>query len=154
MDLGKGKERYFQFFHETWRAGETFLNIEQDIEIHAAVIPSMEKCPEPWCLYPYSGAISPGPPISNFLLKKSLGCTRFSAELLTAHPHLLDDVPSRDWQRLDAEVFPRLDWLGYTPHFHWPYVLHHHVYNGVCSCEYEHEEFPVDREGRYKPSND
>lgn len=150
ISLGTGEKRYHELLAMLWREGRSFLLIEQDIEIHDSVLPEMETCPEPWCLFPFLGAISEGP-IENFLLKLSLGCTRFRSDLMRSHPSFFDDFSNRQWNLLDVQVYRRLEGLGYTPHLHWPHVSHHHVYNGRCSCQREHKAYPVDRSGRYCP---
>lgn len=156
VDLGHGDHRYWQFLCQMWAAGETFLIVEQDVEIHGDVIPQMEQCPEPWCLFPYPG---PRPsrgwsqnhadtPLGH-LLYRSLGCTKFSASLMARYPGFMSGLPNHDWRRLDAEIHPRLEAKKVTPHLHWPHVLQHHVWDDLCSCGEDHEPYPVDHEGRY-----
>jgi hypothetical protein len=123
---------YYKLLCELWAAGEAFLVVEHDIEIHEGVLPALETCPEPWCLYGYGG------PTPEHLFIGSLGCTRFSAALLTAVPALMTALPVRHWQRLDCEILPALRTAGFEPHVHEPPVLHHHVYNDCCACGKEH----------------
>ncbi len=118
-----------------WEAGEAFLNIEQDNEIHASVVPEAESCPEDWCVWPYPG---PAGGTGDHLTYRSLGCTRFSAEMLAKVPALMTDLPSHDWRRLDAIMLPGLSSVRTNPHWHSPPVNHHHVRPWVlqrrCDC--------------------
>ena len=152
FDVSGDIAHYYLLLAELWAEKQSLLIIEQDIEIREGTIPSLEDCPEPWCLFPYPG---PNPAIGwsqgdAHFLTKSLGCTRFSAQLMTEQPGLFDHLPS-PWDRLDLELYRKLTGLGYEPHIHKPPVLQHRVWGGVCSCEGVHEAYPVDDEGRFLP---
>jgi len=134
-ELGLQTDAYWVLLDSLWRDGESFLLIEHDIEIHADVIPQLEQCGEPWCVLPYEAA---GDDDGDRHLYGSLGCTRFGSELLQAHPMFMTNLPVRDWRRLDCEMLPRLQQLGYTQHIHWPAVLSHHVRDGRCDCRQSH----------------
>lgn len=134
IHLGLAHDAYYRLLTELWEAGEGFLIVEHDVEIHAGVIPGMERCENDWCLHGYFGAGLPPQ-----LLTGSLGCTRFSAGLLARHPAFMAGLPVRDWRRLDCEIHPRLVALGEKPCVHEPPVDHHHVYAGVCACGRCHE---------------
>lgn len=131
--LSRAHDAYYAFLAEEWASGVGFLNVEQDIELHADVLPQLEACDEPYCVFPYSGPLPIGPP-GDPLLYNSLGCTRFSTDLLLTHPNLVAELPVRDWRRLDCHIWPALHAAGHAPHFHWPVVKHHHVYSNGCSC--------------------
>jgi hypothetical protein len=130
---------------QLWAAGEPFLLIEHDIEIHERVVRSLRYCPRPWCAFPYSGPgfHSNGDP----MLRESLGCTRFSAKLMRDEPDLLavaaamsQGLAAGDWRRMDASISPTLKQRGYVVHVHAPPVLHHHLYpNEGCACGGDHE---------------
>lgn len=138
---------YYELLRSLWRAGDAFLVVEQDVEVHAEVVPSLERCSSPWCVFPYAG---PGPAgAANAPLTRSLGCTRFSASLLGAEPSVMDELPVRSWRRLDCELAPALMRRGYAPHVHRPPVRHHHVYYGLCACGESHDGLAVDPDGRY-----
>ena len=148
MELEPHQEAYYWFLTEMWAAGESFLNIEQDIEIHESVVSQMEACDEPWCVFPYGGA--------DFVrgggrLRYSLGCTKFSADLMEDIPDLMSALPVKHWRRLDVEIMPVLIRAAYTTHVHQPPVVQHHVYYERCACLRKHEDYPVDNEGRYCP---
>ena len=133
IDLGSRHDAYRVLLEELWAAGEAFLIVEQDIEIHEAVVPELEGCPEPWCLFGYNIGWPPAP------VELALGCTRFSAVLLFEMPGVIAGLPVRDWRRLDCELHPVLRAAGYVPHVHHPPVFHHHRYPepngwGGCAC--------------------
>lgn len=127
---------YYELLCRLWRDGESFLIVEHDIEIHDRVVPVSAACSEWWCVWPYNGAGRPG---TDRMLYRALGCTKFHADLLAAHPRFMDELPVRHWKRLDSEVNPGLTRLGLEPHVHAPPVTHHHVYDGVCACEQDHD---------------
>lgn len=137
--LGNRHDAYRELLEDVWRAGDSFLVVEHDIEIHAGVVPEAQACPEPWCAWPYVVGSDP-----DGFIEASLGCTRFSADLLRDVPNLIDSLPVRDWRRLDCEISPRLMTAGYSPHVHMPPVLHHHRYPAPggwrCACGQKHDE--------------
>jgi hypothetical protein len=118
---------YWTLLAATWRQPGDLVIVEQDVGIHADVIPGLAACREPWCGHPY--------PIGEQLLV-CLGCTRFTAELKAAEPDLLDVVgedgtgglPARHWQRLDVRILDELRRRGYAQHRHDPPVAHYHKY--------------------------
>lgn len=134
--LGTRPDAYHDLLEELWAAGQSFLLIEHDIEIHQHVLTEAEACPEPYCSWPY-GIGYPADPVT-----VALGCTRFSAEIIDAVPDLMSMLPVRDWRRQDCEIAPRLKAAGFEPHVHDPPVLHHHAYPAPggerCACGAEH----------------
>lgn len=134
--LGNRPDAYHDLLVELWAADEAFLLVEHDIEIHERVVPEMEACSEPWCTWPYGIGWPPRP------VDSALGCTRFSADLITAVPDLMSSLPVRDWRRQDCEINPRLRREGFAPHVHVPEVKHHHAYPAPggtrCACGEDH----------------
>jgi len=134
---------YCKLLTERWALVEDLLVVEQDIEIRAGLIEEAEQCTEGWwCCWPYMGQ-GWSNPSGDALIYESLGCTKFSAELMRAEPDLLmvagsirhsKDMPPGDWHRLDVSISPTLKQRGYTPHRHMPPVIHHHLYAEGCSC--------------------
>lgn len=118
---------YWSLLAQLWRQPGDLLIVEQDIGIHEHVVPGLTACREPWCGHPY--------PIGGQLLV-CLGCTRFTGEIKTAEPDLLDVVgddgsggmPARHWRYLDVKILDHLRWRGYTQHRHDPPVKHYHQY--------------------------
>lgn len=143
--LGRTSDAYWRLLADLWATGEGFLIVEQDIELVEGVVEGLAACPQWWCLHPYPGGgwATGGDP----LLYQSLGCTRFSSDLLRAEPDLMSEVgsvseglPAKDWRRLDVTIGPRLNWRGYQPHVHWPAVIHHHDYPVEgCACGWRQE---------------
>lgn len=127
-DIGKAYDAFWRFLAQLWDEGEGFLLVEHDIEIHAEVIPQLEGCPESWCVFPFPGA-------GGALLYGSLGCTRFSTELIAKVPNLMKDLCVRDWRRLDSEITPALERAGCTRHYHEPPVPHHHYRPERHQCD-------------------
>lgn len=150
IDVSTSETAYWELLAGLWAAGEPFAVIEHDIEIHEHVIPSFVDCPQPWCVFPYvwRWGFTPSPALSDVegLLTQALGCTRFGAACLKAHPDLLDHMGRRettrsDWAHLDILLACQLRARGYTPHAHLPEVRHHAWPDGYprCACGEEHE---------------
>lgn len=148
IKLSEAQDAYWALFDSLWSARESFIVIEHDIEIHERVIRSLTYCPEPWCLFPYSGPPSNG---GDPLFYMALGCTRFRSNLMVDHPDLVsgiglgqpprfDIATFRNWRGLDGGIGGRLRERGHKPHVHWPAVLHHHDYPVGCACGQDHEE--------------
>jgi hypothetical protein len=129
LDTGTG---YHMVLREAWRQGESFLVIEHDVAIHNGVVPQLEACPEPWCLFPYSGG--------HEMLVGGLGCTRFSGELTRRFPDLVDSLPSNEWWQLDSLIDGALIERGVAMHVHEPAVAHYHKWRSSpfhqsgCPC--------------------
>ncbi len=117
---------YFHLICQLWVAGDGWINVEHDVVIHATVVEQFETCPEPWCVF---GVPRHRPPHEPLLA--SLGCTRFSADLIAKVP----DMPARlgtwtagrepgHWSHLDTAIGEILTVGGYQPHPHTPTVQH------------------------------
>src|SRR5580698_1326044 len=117
-----------------WTGVEGLLLIEQDIRIHADVIPQLEACPEPWCVFPF-----PRPEAHYLLQDRGIACTRFSAEfqrLVTVAE--IEAVPGscwecrgvdrKCWRHVDGRIKAAAEAAGFAePHLHWPPVIHRDV---------------------------
>src|SRR5262249_44318073 len=92
------------------------------------IVRQLERCPEPWCVYPYRQ-------YGGGLLTRSLGCTRFRKEItldiadVPSLKHLIrgvvlpgqmpDEPPTQcDWTEIDMKLSWSLEALGYTRHLH------------------------------------
>ena len=139
IDLGNQGDAYYELLCELWSEGEGFLIVEQDIEIHASVVPQLEECLEDWCIFGYPGPLGAGiwPPPDQRLLTRSLGCTRFSASLIKAEPDLMENLPLHYWGHLDFTIDRALS-PRWAPHVHQPHVNHHHLRQGRCDCGEAH----------------
>lgn len=135
-----GDEAYHDLFCRLWKDGETFAIVEHDIEVAPGTLAALEACPEWWCANSYW--IYWGDCMDRFGVP-GLGCTRFAAPLIAAHPDLPDLLaatdtgsgrPPKHWMSLDAAV---AQWLRgpfqHVCHRHHPNVAHHHdyVYEGA-----------------------
>lgn len=136
--------RYCQLLTRLWARAESILLVEHDIEIRRGIVREAAECPEPWCAWPYQGMGWSGP--GDALIYESLGCTKFSADLMRAEPDALlvagalsQGLQAGDWRRMDVTILSTLRERGYLPHRHWPPVLHHHKYPEGCACGKEHE---------------
>src|SRR5882762_7060357 len=83
IETGYDQSAYWWELRRRWNGEDDLMIVEQDNVIGPEVIPSFNMCPEPWCCYEYLG-----PPGMDFdgtgegrILRKSLGCTRFSMQL-------------------------------------------------------------------------
>jgi hypothetical protein len=120
-------DAYWRIVAQAWREPGDLLIVEQDIGIHADVVPGLTACREPWCGHPY---------LIGEQLLICLGCTRFTGELKSAEPDLLDVVgedgtagmPAKHWKRLDVRILDHLRVRGYKQHSHEPPVAHYHRY--------------------------
>lgn len=113
-----GSLGYWELLRDLWSAGESFINIEQDIVVHSEAIPTMAACGHLWCGYTYAfGEESP----CEFPF---FGCTHFDAALMAEHPDAIDAARG-GWHNLDERVKAS---LGVTQEVHHPPVMHLHQY--------------------------
>lgn len=106
------------FVHSSGEDGPLVV-VEQDVLPADGVVDDMAACPELWCSSPYQLG-------TGVWLDEGLGCTKFSADLMAAHPDLMarvgeiddDGLPAKDWHRLDVRIARVLRDLGYAPHTH------------------------------------
>lgn len=113
---------YWRILNAWWRdhVDTGFIVVEHDIVPTPGVVEEMAFCGEPWCAspYPYGGR--------GQIAHESLGCTKFSPELIRAVPTALmkvsnmDDasIPARHWCRLDVRISRTLKRAGFVPHHH------------------------------------
>lgn len=73
VDVAGDDGDYWRAIMSRWTGEDDLLIVEHDIEIHAGVLPQLEACREPWCVFPY--------PLNGYMADRCLGCTRFSATL-------------------------------------------------------------------------
>ena len=124
---------YWDAVEQEWGYADLML-VEQDIVLHSRAIPELEACRQSWCLFPYP---HPG---NGGLLKRGLGCTRFSLgfqlavtlDAVAAVPGCCprcDGSPERYkcWAHLDGRIAQAAESLGFTPHVHSPAVGHRDV---------------------------
>lgn len=121
---------YWWELRRRWNGEDDLMIVEQDNVITAEVVPSFNMCDKPWCCYEYQGP--PGMDTDGTgegrILRKSLGCTRFSADLqdkITAQT--ISDKDYFVWHLLDMRIARLLEIHGYEPHVHGS-VKHCHKY--------------------------
>jgi hypothetical protein len=150
--LGSDDRSYWEFLSRLWAKGEAVVLVEHDVEIHPHVLVEAESCDCDWATWPFARLL-PGPhstwdgtewSAGIPLLTKSLGCVRWSAELMAAEPDLMEEVgemscggvPAGHWKRLDDAIAQILEARGYSVHVHSPEVRHHHFLErwNVCAC--------------------
>ena len=125
VDVSGSPTAYYELLSRLWAEGEGFLVVEHDIELTAEALREAEECDCPWGISPYvhpvAGAPGVGRPIVATL---SLGCTRFSTELLREHPDAWNDATtppqwhSHRWLGLDLRIAGVLMLAGVPPHGH------------------------------------
>ena len=91
--------QYWREFKYRWNGINDMTVIEQDIVVRPDIIEGFEKCPQPWCVYPYGS------------LTESLGCTRFRKEVQQAVsvesiPNALMALPSHDFGKEIKYLLP------------------------------------------------
>ena len=134
-----------QYGHEVlsrW-GGSDLLLVEQDNVIHETVIPQLEDCPEPWCVFPYR---HPSCGDDGWLVT-GLGCTRFRLEFqqkvtvaeIAAEGGNCDKcfgLPDKHecWVHLDGRIGEAGERLGFTRHLHWPSAGHRDAPPGEGAC--------------------
>jgi hypothetical protein len=104
--------------------------IEQDVIIHADVLPQFAACPEPWCLFPARHYATAGGWMTTGIM-----CNRFRMEFMQAVPvEAVEAVPGscgscrgvnpRCWAHLDGKTREAGEAAGFRLHVHWPSVGH------------------------------
>ena len=131
VETGYAPSAYWWELRRRWNGEDDFMIVEQDNVINAEVFPSFSMCDQPWCCYEYIGP--PGMDLDGSgegnVLRKSLGCTRFSAELqqdITAE--MISDKDYFIWHLLDMRISRLLEIHGFSPHVHGQ-IKHVHQYD-------------------------
>lgn len=130
IETGYNVSAYWWELRRRWTGEDDLMIVEQDNVITSEVIPSFSECDEPWCSYSYLGP--PGMDVDGSgegrILRKSLGCTRFGAQLMKDVP--AETISGNDyfaWHLLDMRVSSMLEIRGYSPHVHGT-IKHAHIY--------------------------
>lgn len=104
IDVSSSDTAYFDLLAGLWADAADFAVVEQDIVPTVGTLPSFARCSGLWCAAPY--------PYLGSKTYAGLGCARFRAGLMTAHPDLMDAVALHDyeghfprhWCTLDAAI--------------------------------------------------
>jgi hypothetical protein len=126
VNVAHSDASYYAALLDIWAQGETFALLEHDVVCRPDVVQAFEECPEPWCAYGY-GDICHWSCMDAW--RNVLGCTRFRRELVQAVPDALSRVPDDrwDWHTVCDRLGDSLREAGFTHHWHWPPVEHHHL---------------------------
>ena len=125
--VGDDDHAYWRLLCEWWERGESFLVVEHDVICRPDIIESVETCPEPWCCYGYDDICCPG---CMDAWANTLGCTRFRAELIVAVPDAVSSIKRPEhliWTNVCDGIGTNLRAVGFTHHWHFPAVYHHHM---------------------------
>jgi hypothetical protein len=131
VETGYDVSAYWWELRRRWNDEDDLLIVEQDNVINAEVFPSFQECDQDWCAFEYLGP--PGMDLDGTgegrILRKSLGCTRFSAQLMHDVPsETISDKEYFVWHLLDMRIAKMLEMRGYEPHIHGE-VKHCHRYD-------------------------
>lgn len=110
-------DRYWRMLRDLWAAGRGFFVVEQDVLVWHGAIRQMHECEASrgWCTLP---TVCHGRRITT-----TLGCVRFSAQLIERNPGFWDDIEPT-WFHLDAHFSDKMGWPYIKPHTHWPMAMH------------------------------
>lgn len=131
LDISSSEVAYYGALYDVWARGETFAVLEHDCVCRPDIVQSFEDCPEPWCAYGYHDICcqdETGYSPCMEAWRNALGCTRFRKELLDAVPDALSSVPvdNWDWRNICDGLGNNLRAAGFTHHWHFPPIEHHH----------------------------
>ena len=133
VDVSGDDQAYGRLLRDTWRRGQTFIVVEQDIVVRPDTLDQLAACPGPLCAFPYDqSGVGTGAPGTG------LGCTKFGAELIARMgdpwPVILarSDLqhPPGHWCRLDLWTRQALTRAGWGEHRHGPAVGHSRPWTG------------------------
>lgn len=108
---------YWRLLCELWEARETVVIVEHDILPWHGALDELAACPGQWCSFTYQ--INGGVGIHH-----AFGCTKITAALMEAVPHVWRDTADRRWHTLDAQLCHAALMAGQVPHPHRPAVIH------------------------------
>lgn len=122
-------ERPWRDYAGRWGTDDLVV-IEQDVIIHADVLPQFEACPEPWCLFPARHYATPGGWMTTGIM-----CNRFRREFMEAVPVEAVEavygscgqcrgVNRKCFAHLDGRTREAGEAAGFKIHVHWPSVGH------------------------------
>ena len=109
---------------------DDLLIVEQDVILHGDVLPQLEACPEPWCLFPARHYAQGGG-----WMKDGIMCNRFRKEFMEAVPveaveaiygccPRCNGLEPKCWGHIDGRTREAGEAAGFQIHVHWPSVGH------------------------------
>lgn len=133
VNVSQSPLAYWGALRSWWAKGNDFATFEHDVILRPDVVEAFDSCSEPWCVFGYADICHPH---CMEAWRNELGCTRFRAELMAEVPGALDGVPignnglpvpaGWDWHNACDGLGNHLREAGYTHHWHYPAVEHHH----------------------------
>ena len=122
-----GPDDYLRCMEYQWDRGETFVNIEHDVEFAPSQYYAVAECPHQWCWTPYLYVEEPQKP--------NLGLTKFTSTFIAMNHDIWEAfressrVQRLRWQR--QPTWSLLDWWiseymadrSPKPHAHYPGVV-------------------------------
>jgi hypothetical protein len=125
---------YAELVAELWRAGETFVIVEDDIAPWPGAIAELEACPHFWCGFHYClpGRWDAESDDQHTALFGTNGCFKVAQEAMQAAPELCERWASHGWRTLDVALTAALRHVfgleggpsEHTFHVHRPAVAH------------------------------
>lgn len=119
---------YGELLYQHWNGMADLIVVEQDVIPPDLALDRFATCPMPWCTHPYL--------IDVTLHERVLGCTRFTAKLQRAFPHLMFHAARNkggmrehtEWYTLNEQIIRYLDINRILVHAHTPPAIHLHDY--------------------------
>lgn len=142
VDVSSGPFAFYGAMYSWWERAlerrEGIATIEHDVVCRPDVVEAFETCPEPWCVFGYADICcqdETGWSPCMEAWRNELGCTRFRTELIEAVPDALTTAPlgnsghpiTWDWHNMCDGLGNHLRAAGFTHHWHFPWVEHHHM---------------------------
>lgn len=127
VDVSGDRYAYWRTLCEWWADGESFVVLEHDVICTPQIIEAFERCDHLWCANGYDDICHPA---CMEAWRNTLGCTRFDAQLMRAVPDALTSIVEDgllDWHNVCDGLGDNLRAAGYTHHWHFPPVYHHHM---------------------------
>ena len=138
--VGDDDQGYGKLFRNLWYDQASFLIVEHDIQFDQAHIDQAKNCPCGWSssYYPYGRFGAPRRVIlpkgeTTGLKYTHGGFSRYSAELMAAHPHFADELGECRWSHVVPRIHGQMVQHGIRLCRHID-VGHHHRWESLCSC--------------------
>jgi hypothetical protein len=96
VTMVSGDYGYAELFAETWKGSYGFIVVEHDVAPWPGALHQLWACSEPWCGFFY--------PMHFGRMAGSLGCTKFSPELVVNNPEAAEEFVGKHWDVLDGTV--------------------------------------------------
>lgn len=95
-DVSASPLAYYELLRRLWAEGDSFIVVEHDIEVPPGALTELEHCWGLWCAHSYP--VHFGDLMTLMHPGASLGCTRFSWQLIAHLPELFDLVPHMGYE--------------------------------------------------------